>query len=136
VVYAAGAFTVFPDVTGFYGPGVPLLFGAAAVLFIVGMLWALRLRQFLPLMWIILTVIFGGILLTGNPSSSHYVVSIPAICWLSAMPLGWLIQMGRWRHALAIGALVVATDLSFYFGVYVPSAPHDLQTPFPDWPPI
>jgi hypothetical protein len=73
-------------------------------------------------------------LLTGNPSSSHYVVSIPAICWLTAVPLGWLTQKGYWRHAVIIAALVIVTDLVFYFGVYVPGDPRDLQLPFPELP--
>jgi hypothetical protein len=99
-----GAFTAVPDVTGFSGPGVPLLIGLAAPLFVVGLLWAVYRRHFLPVLWIALTALLGGFLLSDPPGSSHYVVAIPAICWLAAMPLEWLAASGRER--LAVGLLV------------------------------
>jgi 4-amino-4-deoxy-L-arabinose transferase-like glycosyltransferase len=132
---SVGAFTTYPDNTGFYGPGVPLLIGLAAPLFVAGLLMSFFRRQFVPALWILLTVIFGGFLLAAPPSSSHYVVSIPAICWLMAMPLNWLVESGRWRWAVVALLFVMVADLTFYFGQYVPSAPKDLIHPFPDWPP-
>jgi hypothetical protein len=134
VTRSFGAYVAVPDVTGFFRPGVPFLVGLAACLFVIGILWALRKRQPIPVVWIVLITFFGGIMLTGAPSSSHLIACIPAVCWLVAIPLAWL-----WDHGyrpLAVFALVVimAFDLLFYFGVYVPLAPHDLEHAFPPWP--
>jgi 4-amino-4-deoxy-L-arabinose transferase-like glycosyltransferase len=129
-----GAYTSVPEITGFYGPGVPYLIGAAAPLFIIGVLWALWTRQWIPLLWIFFTTVFGGILLSGAPSSSHYVVSIPAICWLTAVPITWLWENGRWRLAIFLIGAIIITDLGFYFGIYVPSEPRDLFNAIPAWP--
>lgn len=129
-----GAFTSVPEVTGFYGPGVPFLFGIAAPLFLIGVLWAIWRRNWLPLAWLALTIFFGGIMLTGAPSSSHFVVVIPAICWLTAVPLNWLWENGRWRLALLLVVAIMLTDLFFYFGMYVPSGPRDLFNDLPPWP--
>ena len=129
-----GAFTAVPEITGFYGPGVPFLIGLAAPLFIAGILWSLWKRQFVPVLWVLLTVFFGGILLGGSPSSSHYVVVIPAICWLTAVPLNWLWENGQRRLSLFLLIAIMATDLIFYFGVYVPSGPRDLFNAMPPWP--
>jgi 4-amino-4-deoxy-L-arabinose transferase-like glycosyltransferase len=131
---AAGAFVAVPDVTGFYGPDVPLTLELAALLFVVGVLWSVYKRRFIPILWILLTILLGGFLLTGAPSSSRYVVSIPAICWLIAVPLEWLIEKGQGYLALGLMVAVVMTDLLFYFVVYVPSAPVDLIHPFPPGP--
>lgn len=126
-----GAFGAVPDVTGFYGPGVPLTIGLSVMLFTIGLLYSVYRRRFVPALWILLTVVLGGFLMADPPSSSHYVVSIPAICWLSAVPLGWLAERGRGRLVIGILFVVLATDLLFYFGVYVPSGPRDLIYPFP-----
>jgi hypothetical protein len=128
---SVGAFTAVPDVTGFYGPGVPLLIGAASPLFVIGLLWAIVKNRFLPVAWIILTVILGGFLLSDPPGSSHYVVAIPAICWLVAVPLEWLASMGRERLAVGVLAAVIAVDLYFYFVIYIHSNPRDLIHVFP-----
>jgi hypothetical protein len=131
---AAGAFIAVPEVTGFYGPGVPLTLGMAALLFVAGALWSVHTRRFIPVLWILLTILLGGFLLTGAPSSSRYAVSIPAICWLIAVPLDWLIENGKRYLALGLLVVVVMTDLLFYFVVYVPSVPVDLIHPFPPGP--
>jgi 4-amino-4-deoxy-L-arabinose transferase-like glycosyltransferase len=129
-----GAFTSVPDITGFYGPAIPFLIGLAAPIFVIGFFWAIWKRQWLPVAWVLLSVIFGGVLISGAPSSSHLVVVIPAICWLVAMPLERLYQSGwRWPAVLALAAIMV-TDLVFYFGLYVPSGPRDLINDIPPVP--
>ena len=134
VSHALGAFFVYADVTGFYGPGVPLLIGYAALMFMIGCVGAIYKRLWLPVLWILLVAFFGGVLLNGNPSSSHFVASIPAICWLVALPLTWLAEKGRGRLALLVLIVILLTDLVFYFGIYLASQPHDLINTFPPIP--
>ncbi|MCP5097267.1 MAG: glycosyltransferase family 39 protein [Chloroflexi bacterium] len=129
-----GAFTTVPEITGFYGPGVPFLIGVAAPLFVIGLFWVIWKRQWVPIMWLLFTLFFGGIMLTGAPSSSHLAVSIPVICWLTAVPLNWLWQRGHWKLAAFLLAAIMLTDLIFYFGVYVPGEPRDLFHVMPEWP--
>jgi 4-amino-4-deoxy-L-arabinose transferase-like glycosyltransferase len=131
---SVGAFISVPDVTGFYGPGVPLLIGLAAPLFVAGFFWALYKRRFLPVLWILLTIFLGGFILSDPPGSSHFVVAIPAIVWLMAMPLDRLISQGHPRLALVLIVLILVTDLVFYFAVYVPGGPRDLIHVFPPLP--
>lgn len=129
---AVVGFTSLTDRTGFYRAGVPLVMGLAAPLFLAGVVWAILQRQFIPVVWIGLTVVFGGFLLSATPSSSHYVAAIPAVAWLIALLLD-----GIWRHvrpwlAIVLLVAIVASDIVYYFGVYVPSdSPGDFDLPFP-----
>jgi hypothetical protein len=131
VGHSFGAYVAYPDITGFYGPGVPLVFGLALVIFLVGVIWALHTRRWLVLAWVALTALLGGFIMRGAPSSSHFVVSIPAIVWLLILPLDALIARGRWRLALSVMLAIMLIDLVFYFGVYVPGGPSDLDLAFP-----
>lgn len=128
---SVGAYTAVPDVTGFYGPGAPLLIGLAAPLFIIGLFWAVFKKRWIPVLWILLTTFLGGFLLSDPPGSSHYVVAIPAICWLAAHPIEWLASIGRERLATALVAAVITVDLYFYFVIYINSNPRDLIHVFP-----
>jgi hypothetical protein len=131
VTHTFGAFLFYPDVTGFYRPGIAFTFGVSALAFALGVLWAIRTRRWLPLAWLLVTTLLGGFIMQGAPSSSHYVVSIPAIVWLIALPLDALIQRGWWKLALSWLALILLSDLLFYFAVYVPRGAADLTVPFP-----
>jgi 4-amino-4-deoxy-L-arabinose transferase-like glycosyltransferase len=131
ITHSLGAYFLYDDVTGFYGPGIPFLIGLAVPLFLIGIGIAIYKRQWIPVLWILLVTFFGGFLLAGNPSSSHYVPSIPAICWLVALPLGWLFEHKHSRWAFLLLAIILTTDLYFYFAVYVPGGPRDLINAFP-----
>ncbi len=128
------SFTALPENTGFYNPGVPLVFGLAVPLFIAGFLWAIRERQFLPVLWVGLTMFFGGFLLLALPSSNHYLVAVPAISWLVAMPIEALFGFGRPRVAVALLILIVVSELGFYFGIYARAPSPDLVLAFPENP--
>jgi hypothetical protein len=131
-IRAAAGFTSLTDTTGFYRSSVPLVMGLAAPLFLAGIIWAFVRRQFLPLIWLGLTMFFGGFLLTYTPSSSHYVAAIPAVAWLVAMILDALGSHVRPWLAVALLAAIMLTDVAYYFGVYIPSGPAgDLNMPFP-----
>ena len=125
-----GAFNFFPDRTGFYAPRVPFLIGAASPLFLAGVLWSLYKKQWLPLVWLLLVTILGGFLLSAPPGSSHYVVVIPAICWVLAILLDQLMQLKHPRWAVLLVLIIVITDLAFYFAVY-PGRSGDFTVLFP-----
>ena len=129
-----GTYLFFPDDTGFYHPGIPLVFGPAAVIFGVGFLWAIFKKQWVPVIWVLLTALLGGFLLSGPSGSSHFVVSIPAICWLIALPLNYLAENKHPRLAWALLALLIAVDIIFYFGFYAANPSGDLVNPFPPVP--
>lgn len=134
IVQNVGAFVAVPDTSGFYGSGVPLLIGLAAPLFLVGLLWEAGRRAWLPVLWILTTLVIGGILMKGAPSGSYFVGAIPAMCWLVASPIDWLWSRGRARLALFLVVAIMATDAFFYFTVYAASHPRDLVHPMPPWP--
>ena len=127
-----GAYIAYTDVSGFYDPGVPFLFGVSALTFLAGAVWALKTRRWLPLAWVTLAALLGGFVLRGAPSSPNFVVSIPGVAWLIALPLDGLISRGRWRLALAVLAAIIVSDLVFYFGVYALHGAPSLIFPFPN----
>jgi hypothetical protein len=128
------SFTAIPEGAGFYRPGVPLVIGLAVPLLLVGVFWQLHRREYLPVIWLALTMFFGGFLLEALPASNHYAVAIPAICWLVASPLEALAGFGRLRWAILALAIIVATDLYFYFGIYAQSPSMDFIHVFPPNP--
>jgi len=129
--HAIGGFVDLPDITGFYGPGVPLTLELATPLWMVGVVWAMRQKLYLPVAWFGLTLLFGSVMLGGNPSSSHVVVAIPAVCWLIVLVPEALWQAGYGWLAVALVAVVMGTDVYFYFGHYLWHPHPDLRLPFP-----
>jgi hypothetical protein len=125
-----GAFNFYPDRTGFYASRVPFLIGVASPLFLAGILWSLYKKQWMPLVWLLLVTILGGFLLSAPPGSSHFVVAIPAICWVLAILLDRLMQIKHPRWAVMLIILIVITDLVFYFAVY-PGRGSDFTVLFP-----
>jgi len=126
-----GAYNFYPDITGFYRPEIPFLIGFASALFLWGSVWALYKKQFFPLVWLALVTILGGVMSAGTPGSSHFIGVIPAICWLIAIPLDWLMENGRSRWAYILLIVILATDLVFYFMAYRSSPSPDLILKFP-----
>jgi 4-amino-4-deoxy-L-arabinose transferase-like glycosyltransferase len=128
---SVGAYTTYVDITGFYAPQTPLTIGLSMLLLPIGFGWAIFKRMWVPVVWLVLVTFFGGFLLAGAPSSSHYVPAIPAICWLIAIAIDILNEHGHPRLALVVLTIVVVTDLVFYFGIYLQSPSGDLNLPFP-----
>jgi hypothetical protein len=131
---SVGAYTAFTDITGFYRPLTPLTIGLSMLLLPIGFGWAIFKRMWVPVVWLVLATFCGGFLLAGAPSSSHYVLAIPAICWLIAVAIDLLNERGHPRLAWAALIIVVVTDLVFYFGIYRQSPSTDLSLPFPPLP--
>lgn len=126
-----GTYTIYPDPTGFYNPGIPLLIGPAAILFITGIVLAFSSRSYIPLMWVLLTTFFGGFLLGVPNSCSHYVVVIPAICWLVGMSLNWIWEHNWKKMSVVLLIAIMAVDVFYYFVVFLNLPPEDFKYPFP-----
>lgn len=127
-----GAYNFFLDVTTFYASGAPLLIGLASPLFLTGILWAFFQRQYLPLLWILLTIILGGFLLTAPPGSTHYVVSISAVCWILGLMLDAIFSRGYATLGLGLLLAILVYDLFFYFGIYQANPSGSFDMPFPN----
>jgi len=128
------SFTAIPEGAGFYRPGVPLVIGLAVPLLLAGVFWQIHRRELVPVFWLALTMFFGGFLLEALPASNHYTVAIPAICWLVASPLEALTRFGKLRWVVLAMAVIVATDLYFYFGIYAQAPSLGFIHPFPPNP--
>jgi 4-amino-4-deoxy-L-arabinose transferase-like glycosyltransferase len=131
VKYTLGTYTHFPDPNGFYGPGIPLVFGPAEILFIAGLVICAIERNWIPLIWIAITSFFGGFLIGVPNSSAHYVAAIPAICWTIAHTLDWIKRNGHRRTSIFLLAVLVITDLIIYFYFYATTGGRDFIYPFP-----
>lgn len=110
-----------------YNPGSPLLLTAAATLFILGIMWALLnfdLRYLLLLLPLLATVA-SNTFSQDSPASQRYVMAVPLVALLMAVPLaelsGWLRQLWpRIRQTAVVGvlllmAVLMAIDLRYYF---------------------
>jgi hypothetical protein len=111
-----------------YAPGVPLLLPLAAGLFLLGVVWALlRLDgKFSLLLLPILSVIFLSGFSQDPPASQRFIIALPSVAVLVALPIGllgeWLRQLWPDRKGwIALGTAVLLTtlvlvDINFYFG--------------------
>lgn len=127
-----GAFNIYSDATGFYASGTPLLIGVASPLLLTGLFWAFYRRQWVPILWLVLTIILGGFLLSGPPGSSHYVVSIPSVCWLLGLGLTGLYESRYKKWMFLLLLMVMLVDVFFYFSIYNASPSMDYHLPFPE----
>jgi hypothetical protein len=135
IFHSIAGLTTFTDATGFYHANVPLVMGLAAPFFIAGFFFAILKRQWIPVVWIVLTMILGGLLLDATPSSSHYLVAVPAVVWLVALVLDAIWTSVRPWLAIVLLLSIMAGDLAYYFAVYIPWARvGDLGVPFPTGP--
>lgn len=110
-----------------YNPGSPLLLAGAAVLFVLGVLWALLnfdlryLLMILPL----LAAVAANAISQDSPASQRYILALPIVALFIALPLAlaadWLRgQYPRARYAIVTAAfvllaLVAVVDLNYYF---------------------
>jgi len=131
VVHSFGAYNFFTDVTGFYAPKIPFLIGVSSLLFPIGIGLAFYRKQYFPILWVFLVTMLGGVLIVGTPASSHFIASIPAVCWLVAIPIHWASETKYSRWATIALVVIIITDLVFYFGVYSAGKYGDFTVPFP-----
>ena len=131
---AFGVYNIIPEQSGYYASTVPLILGAASILFLVGIGWAYYRKLFLPIIWVLYVTIMGGFLVAPPPSSSHYIAAIPAICWLISIPIDQMFSTNRRVWAITLLLAIVFVDLFFYFYVYHAMPCRDLIIPFPQVP--
>lgn len=129
-----GAYTVLPDSSTHYDPGIPLLTNISAVLFLFGVGLVLlrwrRIDSMLIVAWLGGTAVFGGMLLMSPPASARYITTAPVLCLLVAIAIvqvGTIVQRSlrlppQSLHGI-ITALVVTIsvwNVDFYFNTYTP----------------
>jgi 4-amino-4-deoxy-L-arabinose transferase-like glycosyltransferase len=132
--HAALAFHYYPDkdVGAFYDKERPLLGVVPGVLMGVGVgvcchRWR-RWRFQLPLVWLALAVLLGGVLMVRPPSVQRYITLAPVLCLLIALGIDLLYRAATrllphrerwWRLAVVLLVSYVAADsLQQYFGDY------------------
>ncbi len=139
---AALGFTATLDRDTTYNPGIPFLGAVASAFFYLGVGMAVfhwrRPAYGGLLVWLAVTVVFGGALLLEPPYSRRLLAALPAVYLLTARALYWLGEKGFTAGVtaplseralalfqrygvpvlilLALG--VAALDVTFYFGRY------------------
>lgn len=110
-----------------YNPGSPLLLTAAATLFLLGVMWAILNfdLRYLLLLLPLLAAVAANTFSQDSPASQRYILAVPLVALLLAIPLvelvGWLRQLWPMaRRAAVAGAFVIIAllmmiDLRYYF---------------------
>ncbi len=122
------AFNYVRDRSIFYGPPLPLLHWLSGIAFVLGTAQVILRRREpgygLLLIWLLGTILFGGMLMNHPPESSRLLFAAPAAAILVALGLtqGGE-QVARHGQRLALIAALVATGFSafYYLGIYTPS---------------
>ncbi len=132
---SAFAFNYYHDRVVWYGPSRPLLGFAASIFFVFGLAYAmyrgLDHRYSLFTVWFWLGVVFGSALMESPPSSMRLVTLAPVLCFLVAVGVFKVIELGQRAGLYPAGvvryvvvvAVIALTWLSikFYFFDYTPS---------------
>jgi 4-amino-4-deoxy-L-arabinose transferase-like glycosyltransferase len=126
ILSTALGFTHLP-LRHWYNPGVPLLLPGSAAFFILGILWTIsnfNLRHLLLLLPLLSMVILGG-LSQDAPASQRYVIAVPFVAILIALPLArltkWLEEYWpQFRRVILVVTAVIllwlsASDVRYYF---------------------
>jgi 4-amino-4-deoxy-L-arabinose transferase-like glycosyltransferase len=131
---SALAFNATLDPTFWYRPERPLLFFTSAVCFVFGLThcvlnWRKR-ACFLPVVWFLLVIVFGGMLLENPPSSPRLVMAIPPVVLMVTLGMREVAErtsalwrrnrVATWAVAWALVLVTTVSSLHFYFGVYTP----------------
>jgi SAM-dependent methyltransferase len=134
------AFNATLDRSNAYRATIPLLGTGMALLFVLGLGVCLvqiqQPRYALLLLWVLLTLLLGGVMLDNPPQSHRLVIATPALALLSALGL-WLLGrllLSLWQEAgeevvtayrpyllpalLVVAMLLTMSDMVYYFGRY------------------
>lgn len=110
-----------------YNPGAPLLLSGAAALFFIGLLWGMvhfDLRYLLLFLPILTTIISSG-LSQSPPASQRFILVMPIVAILIAVPLGQAARLlrpmwPRFGNVIVVGTAVIILwisllDINYYF---------------------
>jgi 4-amino-4-deoxy-L-arabinose transferase-like glycosyltransferase len=129
------AFNYTLDPTFWYHASIPLLDFVSGAFFVVGLIWTMgrihRRGNGLLLLWFWSAVILGWVITENPPSSMRLVIIGPALAFLAALGMNWLVGVGQrllgggrtiWNRVI-VGLLVIVAvlNLRYYFGDYVPT---------------
>ena len=133
------SFNISQDSSPAFGNNAALLSGGLTLLFVLGVMMALlRFRQQkygMALLWLVVPLLWGGVLLVQAPSSDRLIGLLPLVCLLAAEAL---VEIGEWVFALyksdestaekskqlllpvllIMAALIALNEILFYFGPY------------------
>lgn len=131
------AFNAGIDRSPSYRAGIPLLSFGTGMFFAVGMIFMLlefkQQRFRMLLVWVLVTIIFGGVLLLELPNSHRLLIATPALALIAAVALvsyGRLLlnalpddlgaRYGRYLTQTVVVAaiLFVVGDVIYYYGRY------------------
>jgi len=129
------AFIYTRDAGYFYRPDTPMLLVLSGALFTLGVGLALsrwwEVRYQVLLVWVGLTILFGGWLLKSPPHYQRYLIAAPAVCLLigraAVVALRRVARLWDWRPlvrrrlAMLLAVTLLAINAGYYFGVYAPA---------------
>ncbi len=110
-----------------YNPGAPLLLTGAATLFLIGVAWSIThfSLRYLLILLPLFGAIVSNIISQSPPASQRYVMAMPLVAVLMAIPLG---QIGNWFDRMwpqvknvglivtaVIMSAVITQDINYYF---------------------
>jgi 4-amino-4-deoxy-L-arabinose transferase-like glycosyltransferase len=126
-------FNYYPDNSGFYGPGTPLLETFSAILFVFGLtysIYRLRERGFsIFVIWFVLGVLAGAVLVIDEAGSARTVTLTVPLMFFVAVALVKLAEIladlsarpaWQWQIIVVVVALLAIINTKFYFFDYVP----------------
>ena len=128
-------YNYYPDTSGQYGTHQALLDSATALLFLIGLGYAMaHLRQegyALLVIWFWCVFVFAGVLIVGPPNAPRLLGVLPALCLLAGVTVHRAVQQltrPRWRVGwspaygvvLPLVAVIAYANYDDYFRRYVP----------------
>jgi 4-amino-4-deoxy-L-arabinose transferase-like glycosyltransferase len=130
------AFNYFTDRSYWYGASIPLLDPVSAVLFVVGLITAMRhvsknVGYLFVVAWFWLAVILGGMLTVLPPASERLVIVTPALAVLMALGFTQLVECGKivteWFVPVSrvfpfmVTVVLMSINVGYYFLNYTPA---------------
>jgi 4-amino-4-deoxy-L-arabinose transferase-like glycosyltransferase len=137
------AFNYFTDRSHWYGASIPFLDPVSAVLFVVGLIAAMRhvsrnVGYFLLVAWFWLAVILAGMLTILPPASERLVIVTPALAMLVALGFTQLVECGKivaaWFVPVSrvfpflVTVILMSINVGYYFLNYAPARAYGSPT--------
>jgi 4-amino-4-deoxy-L-arabinose transferase-like glycosyltransferase len=129
-----GLYVSVEELDPFYNSATPIMNHGMELLFLIGVVLVVlnwrKMENFVLLIWVVATAIFGGFLFSDGLQGQRYLIAAPALCILMALamvqisallsPILGLSQIQRRGVIALMVAAYTAWNLYFYFGIYTP----------------